>query len=150
MESQVNVGANLRRRWSVFGLSCSLLGVLGGGHAQEQSKASGGTTEMSLRKSVITRQFQGREFAGEEREIARGESLWRILVEEKRLSDRQFHSYLIIIRGLNPQIKTLDVLRVGDRRVVEDVVAVVVEVELAAELGVALPVPGGNAHLAAI
>jgi hypothetical protein len=91
------------------------LGLLGWGHAQEQSKASGGTTEMSLRKSVITRQFQGREFAGEEREIARGESLWRILVEEKRLSDRQFHSYLIIIRGLNPQIKTLDVLRVGDR-----------------------------------
>jgi len=115
LESQVNVGANLRRRWSVFGLSCSLLGAIGWGHAQEQSKASGGTTEMSLRKSVITRQFQGREFAGEEREIARGESLWRILVEEKRLPDRRFHSYLIIIRGLNPQIKSLDVLRVGDR-----------------------------------
>lgn len=115
MESQVTVGANLRRRWSVFGLSCSLLGVIGLGHAQEQSKASSDTTEMSLRKSVITRQFQGREFAGEEREIARGESLWRILVEEKGLPERRFHSYLVIIRGLNPQIKSLDVLRVGDR-----------------------------------
>lgn len=115
MESQVNVGANLRRRWSICVLSCSLLGVIGFGYAQEQPKNSGGATEMSLRKSVITRQFQGRDFAGEEREIARGESLWRILVKEKSLPERQFHSYLVIIRGLNPQIKSLDVLRVGDR-----------------------------------
>jgi hypothetical protein len=91
------------------------LGVIGLGHAQEQPKGSGPETEMSLRKSVVTRQFQGREFAGEEREIARGETLWRILVEEKSLPERQFQSYLIIIRGLNPQIKSLDVLRVGDR-----------------------------------
>jgi hypothetical protein len=70
---------------------------------------------MSLRKSVVTRQFQSREFAGEEREIGRGETLWRILVGEKGLPERQFYSYLVVIRGLNPQIKSLDVLRVGDR-----------------------------------
>jgi hypothetical protein len=70
---------------------------------------------MNLRKSVIAREFQGRQFAGEERQIASGDSLWRILVEEKGLPERRFHSYLIVIRGLNPQIKSLDVLRVGDR-----------------------------------
>lgn len=96
-------------------LSWGLVGAIGIGHAQERSQASDTVPEMSLRKSVITRQFQGREFAGEEREIGRGETLWRILVGEKGLPEKRFHSYLVIIRGLNPQIKSLDVLRVGDR-----------------------------------
>ena len=71
--------------------------------------------EISLRKSVNSRQFQGKEVAGEDRQIGPGDSLWRILVEEKGVSGKQFRSYVVIIRGLNPQIKNLDVLRVGDK-----------------------------------
>ena len=71
--------------------------------------------EISLRKSINTRTYQGRDVEGEDRQIGRGDSLWRILVEEKGVSGRQFHSYVVIIRGLNPHLKNLDVLRVGDK-----------------------------------
>lgn len=71
--------------------------------------------EITLRKSVNTRQFQGKEVEGEDRQIGPGDSLWRILVEEKGVPGKQFRSYVVIIRGLNPQIRNLDVLRVGDK-----------------------------------
>ena len=71
--------------------------------------------EISLRRAVNTRQFQGKEIEGEDRQVAPGDSLWRILVEEKGVAGKQFRSYVVIIRGLNPQIKNLDVLRVGDK-----------------------------------
>jgi hypothetical protein len=71
--------------------------------------------EMSLRKSVQSREFQGRQYEGEERQIGRGDSLWRILVEEKGVPGQKFRSYLVLIRGLNPQVNNLDVLRIGDK-----------------------------------
>jgi len=71
--------------------------------------------EMSLRKSVQSREFQGRQYEGEERQIGRGDSLWRILVEEKGIPGQKFRSYLVLIRGLNPQVNNLDVLRIGDK-----------------------------------
>src|SRR5262245_13720247 len=83
-----------------------------------QEKAPAGrpeAPEISLRKSVNTRMYQGREIEGEDRQIGRGDSLWRILVEERGVSGKQFQSYVVIIRGLNPQVKNLDVLRVGDK-----------------------------------
>jgi hypothetical protein len=80
--------------------------------AQESSP---NPSEIALRKSVNTRQFQGKEVEGEDRQIGPGDSLWRILVEEKGVPGKQFRSYVVIIRGLNPQIKNLEVLRVGDK-----------------------------------
>src|SRR5262245_48194743 len=74
-----------------------------------------GQAELNLRKSVNTREYRGQEVQGEERQIGRGDSLWRILVEEKGLPGKQFRSYLVVIRGLNPEMKNLDVLRVGDK-----------------------------------
>ncbi|HLN85410.1 MAG TPA: hypothetical protein VK200_03090, partial [Candidatus Limnocylindrales bacterium] len=71
--------------------------------------------EINLRKSINTRLYQGREVEGEDRQIGRGDSLWRILVEEKGVSGKQFRSYVVIIRGLNPHVKNLDVLQVGDK-----------------------------------
>jgi len=88
--------------------------AIGFGYAQEKSAAPG-QAEMSLRKSVDAREFQGQQVEGEERQIGRGDSLWRILVEEKGLPGQKFRSYLVVIRGLNPQAKNLDVLRVGDK-----------------------------------
>jgi hypothetical protein len=73
------------------------------------------TAEINLRKEVGVREFQGRQISGQERQIGRGDSLWRILVEEKGVPERRFRSYLVVIRGLNPQIKNLDVLRAGDK-----------------------------------
>jgi hypothetical protein len=67
-----------------------------------------------LRKSVQSREYQGKAVEGEERTMGRGDSLWRILIQEKGLPEKRFHSYLVIIRGLNPQVKDLNVLRVGD------------------------------------
>lgn len=70
---------------------------------------------ISLRKSVQSREFQGRQFEVEERQVGRGDSLWRILVEEKGIPGQKFRSYLVLIRGLNPQVNNLDVLRIGDK-----------------------------------
>jgi hypothetical protein len=92
-----------------MGLSSAVL-------AQEKgSAAAGQRPEISLKKAVNTKSYQGREVEGEERQIARGDSLWRILVEEKGVSGKQFRSYIVVIRGLNPQVKNFDMLRVGDK-----------------------------------
>ena len=84
-------------------------------HAQEQKASGSDAAELKLRKEVLMREFQGRQIGGEERQIGRGDSLWRILVEEKGLPQGRFRSYLVVIRDLNPQLKNLDVLRAGDK-----------------------------------
>ena len=82
------------------------------GFAQEADQRN--PTQLNLRKSVYTREYHGKVVEGEERAVGRGDSLWRILVQEKGLPEKRFRSYLVVIRGLNPQLKNLDVLRVGD------------------------------------
>ena len=82
------------------------------GFAQEADQRN--PTQLNLRKSVYTREYQGEVVEGEERAVGGGDSLWRILVQEKGLPEKRFRSYLVVIRGLNPQLKNLDVLRVGD------------------------------------
>jgi hypothetical protein len=80
-----------------------------------QQAPAGGQTEINLRRSAQSRPYQGREVEGEERQIVRGDTLWRILVGDKGLPGQHFHSYLVVIRGLNPQIKDLGILRIGDK-----------------------------------
>ena len=114
MEGQVTSRENFHRHLLMFAAGFGAWSAIGFGYAQEKSAASG-QAEMSLRKSVDTREFQGQQVEGEERQIGPGDSLWRILVEEKGLPGQKFRSYLVVIRGLNPQAKNLDVLRVGDK-----------------------------------
>jgi hypothetical protein len=83
--------------------------------ASAQVAPSNAPAEMSLRKSIQSRDFQGRQYEGEERQIGRGDSLWRILVEEKGVPGQKFRSYLVLIRGLNPRVNNLDILRIGDK-----------------------------------
>jgi len=85
-------------------------------HAQGPASGSApaGESQITLRKSVQSRQYQGKAVEGEERTVGRGDSLWRILIQEKGLPEKRFQSYLVVIRGLNPQVKDLNVLRVGD------------------------------------
>lgn len=80
-----------------------------------QEPPAGGQAEINLRRSAQTRPYQGREVEGEERQIGPGDTLWRILVRDKGLPEQKFRSYLVVIRGLNPQIKDPQILRVGDK-----------------------------------
>ena len=85
-------------------------------YAQDTSRERGQyeTSELTLRKAAQSRQYQGREVEGEEKQVGPGDTLWRMLVKEKGLPEKRFSQYLVIIRGLNPQIKKIDMLRVGD------------------------------------
>ncbi|MBI2182630.1 MAG: hypothetical protein HYU31_17645 [Deltaproteobacteria bacterium] len=85
-------------------------------HAQGPASGSApaGESQITLRKSVQSREYQGKAVEGEERTVVRGDSLWRILIQEKGLPEKRFQSYLVVIRGLNPQVKDLNVLRVGN------------------------------------
>jgi hypothetical protein len=71
--------------------------------------------QMSLKRSVEAREFNGQTVEGQERVISVGDSLWRILIHEKGLPEKKFGQYLNVVRRLNPQLKTTDVLRVGDK-----------------------------------
>jgi len=70
--------------------------------------------QLELRRSVERREYQGKTVEGEERAVAPGDSLWRILIREKGLPEKRFGYYMVIIHGLNPHLKALDSLRVGD------------------------------------
>jgi len=85
-------------------------------HAQESSRdhSQNETGELTLQKTAQSREYQGREVEGEDKRVGPGDTLWRMLVKEKGLPEKRFSQYLVIIRGLNPQIKKIDVLRVGD------------------------------------
>jgi hypothetical protein len=113
VEGQVTSKKHSYRRLLIYAVGFGAWVTFGIGYAQEKSAAPErvGQAEMSLRKSVNTREFQGQQVEGEERQIGHGDSLWRILVEEKGLPGQKFRSYLVVIRGLNPQMKNLDVLR---------------------------------------
>jgi hypothetical protein len=84
--------------------------------AQESVRDSGQNESgrLTLQKTAQSREYQGREIEGEERRVGPGDSIWRILVKEKGLPENRFNQYLVIIRGLNPKIQNINVLRVGD------------------------------------
>jgi hypothetical protein len=81
-------------------------GVVGG---LEEGKA-----QLRLRKTVKTREHQGRSVEVEERKIAPGDTLWQILIQERGLPGKNFQRYLVLVGSLNPQLKNPNVLRVGD------------------------------------
>ncbi len=87
------------------------------GDAQEAPPgvSGGDPAQITLQKFIKTREFQGREIEGEERAVRQGDSLWRMLVRERKLSDKKFQTYIDIIRVLNPQLKSVEMLRVGER-----------------------------------
>jgi hypothetical protein len=70
--------------------------------------------QITLRKSVGERQYKGKSVAGEERRVAPGDSLWRILIQEKGLSGKRFSEYIVVIRGLNPGLSSSGALRIGE------------------------------------
>jgi hypothetical protein len=73
------------------------------------------TAEISLRKSIDVREYEGKPIEGDEREVHTGDTMWRILIREKGLAPDHFKEYFVLIRGLNPQLKTPEELRAGDK-----------------------------------
>ena len=71
-------------------------------------------SQLTLRKSAETREYKGTTVQGENRRIGPGDSLWRILIEERGLAHGKFSQYVIIVQALNPQMKSASLLRVGD------------------------------------
>ncbi len=95
-----------------------LLGIVftAAGRAQEQSAApqQEEAARLRLRKTLKTREYGGRAVEGDEKVIQPGDSLWRILIQEKGLPEKRFDRYLIVIKFLNPHIRKLDLLEIGD------------------------------------
>lgn len=107
---------------TIFKSSLSLVAVVSLGlslpplsSSQEQSSArQGEAAQLQLRKTPLkTREYQGKAVEGEERVVTQGDSLWRILIQEKGLSEKRFGRYLVIIGSLNPHLKKPDILQVG-------------------------------------
>jgi len=71
-------------------------------------------SQLTLRKSAETREYKGAVVEGENRRIGPGDSLWRILIHERGLTQRKFSQYVIVVQALNPQMKSASVLKVGD------------------------------------
>ncbi len=90
------------------------LAVLFGSRGDAQILSESADAQMSLRKALIEREYNGKRIEGEERIIAAGDSLWRILIQEKQLPVNKFSQYVLLIRALNPKIKNTDVLRLGE------------------------------------
>jgi hypothetical protein len=115
VESEI-AGKSSTRRRLILAIFVGVVMLTPIARAQEKTPVpSTESPDISLRKSVNVKRFEGKDVQGEERQIGRGDSLWRILVDEKGLNGKQFSSYVVVIRGLNPQVKNLDVLRIGDK-----------------------------------
>jgi hypothetical protein len=70
--------------------------------------------QLTLRKSIGEREYRGKSVEGEERRIKPGDSLWRILIQEKGLPTKRFSEYIVVIRGLNPGLSPNGALRIGE------------------------------------
>ena len=78
-----------------------------------QTKTPEQSPQLRLEKTVKSRVYQGKTIGGEERLIKPGESLWQILVREKRLPERRFAQYVAVIEALNPRLKGFKSLPAG-------------------------------------
>jgi hypothetical protein len=114
MEGEVKVARFGRMSLGLLSLLSLVLVVDIGAQEPSRDRGRNETGQLTLQKNAQSREYQGREVEGEERRVGPGDTLWRILVKEKGLPENRFSQYLIIVRGLNPQIKKFDVLRVGD------------------------------------
>ena len=71
--------------------------------------------QISLQKTVTARDYNGQSVEGQEWVVSPGDSLWRLLIQEKGFSEKRFGQYIDLVRRLNPQMRTADALRAGDK-----------------------------------
>jgi len=115
MEGSMNCMVKKRGMALIFGVLLSM-GCPMGIHGQEGMVGGleEGKAQLRLRKTVKTREHQGRSVEVEERKIVPGDTLWQILIQERGLSGKYFQRYLVLIGSLNPRLRNPNVLRVGD------------------------------------
>ncbi|MGH7766161.1 MAG: LysM peptidoglycan-binding domain-containing protein, partial [Candidatus Binatia bacterium] len=70
--------------------------------------------QLELRRTAKSREYQGKPVEGEDRVIRPRDTLWRILIQERGLSEKRFKRYVLLVGALNPNLKNPDVLQVGD------------------------------------
>jgi LysM repeat protein len=70
--------------------------------------------QLELRRTAKSREYQGKAVEGEDRVIRPRDTLWRILIQERGLSEKRFKRYVLLVGALNPSLKNPDVLQVGD------------------------------------
>jgi hypothetical protein len=110
MEGEIGV----TRRIAALALATAMIAWPWRISAQEKSGAAQEAAQLELRRSLKTREYQGQTVTGEERVVRPKDTLWRILVVEKGLSDKRFARYVFLVTKLNPNLKNADVLQVGD------------------------------------
>lgn len=93
-----------------FGLTATVLAAA----VSSPEKTDPDDAAMSFHRTMEVREYRGHAVEGESRMIRLGDSLWRILIRERGLAEKRFGQYVVVIRTLNPQIKSMDMLRVGD------------------------------------
>src|SRR2546422_5301105 len=64
------------------------------------------TTLFRSRKTLKTREYQGKPVESKERVVGREDSLWKFLVQEKGVPEKQLPRYVTIIGTLNPDRKS--------------------------------------------
>jgi hypothetical protein len=97
---------------ALFAITLTTAIVVANVFAQEKSDRA--ESQLTLRKSAETREYKGTTIQGENRRIVPGDSLWRILIQERGLAHGKFSQYVIVVQALNPQLKSASVLKVDD------------------------------------
>ncbi len=144
MESEISV---LHRLATIILLSTALGISPASGSAQEQpaKPAQEEPAQMQLRRGVKSREYQGKNVEGEERVVRPRDTLWRILIQERGLSEKRFNRYIILITALNPNLKKPDLLQVGDTLFIpvqaDEVLGIKAAIESAATKPAAAKVP---------
>jgi hypothetical protein len=70
--------------------------------------------EIRLQKAIKTRSYEGEFVEGEEKVVGPGDTLWKLLIQDKGLAENKFHRYVVLLRSLNPKLQNPNILRVGD------------------------------------
>lgn len=112
MESEIV----LRRLEAAIIAGAAVLAILSPGAAQQPPAKSEAEppAQLELRRTMKSREFRGKPVEGEERVVRPRDTLWRILIQERGLSEKRFKRYVLLVGELNPNVKNPDVLQVGD------------------------------------
>jgi hypothetical protein len=144
MESEISV---LHRLATIILLSaaCSIPPASVSAQEQPAKPAQEEPAQMQLRRSLKSREYQGKNVEGEERVVRPRDTLWRILIQERGLSEKRFNRYVILITALNPNLKKPDVLQVGDTLFIpvqaDEVLGLKAAIESAEKAAAAKPAP---------
>lgn len=74
-----------------------------------------GLARLELRRTLKSREYAGRLVEGEEEIVQPGDTLWRILIQKRKVPEKLFPRYVTLVLGFNPHIADPNLLVVGAR-----------------------------------